>query len=208
MHNPQDIPAAVIRRYRQGDHSAFNAIHQRYARVVYSKALIRLTPVFGPQRAHEHAETVTAEVFMAAWKLRARFDPKRAKLNTWLYAITEKRSIDAIRKDNRARSAMFELKLHTPSDGRSRGVAPNPIPITEVGADYLDRVRDISRERLTRRQRRVLYLHGKKGFSKKETAKKLGIEVRTVELHFKNALDRMREEESFRDCSLLWATSA
>lgn len=44
------------------------------------------------------AEDVVQDVFVAAWKHAARFDPEKGRASTWLYRIAANRCIDARRR--------------------------------------------------------------------------------------------------------------
>lgn len=47
------------------------------------------------------AEDLTANIFEQAWRDRHRYDPERANVSTWLYAIARHRVIDEQRRQGR-----------------------------------------------------------------------------------------------------------
>ena len=84
----------AIRRVLAGDVESFRSLVERYQRPLWS--LVRnLTP-----RDTDH-ESVAQEVFLAAFRRLAWFDPQRAAFSTWLFTIARNRRIDVIRKERR-----------------------------------------------------------------------------------------------------------
>jgi RNA polymerase sigma-70 factor (ECF subfamily) len=83
-----DTERSLVGALHAGDVSAIELLYQRWGRLVYTLALRSLGNV-------ADAEDVTQQVFVAAWQGRAGFDPERAKLSTWLMAITRHKIVDA-----------------------------------------------------------------------------------------------------------------
>ncbi|MDR6972960.1 sigma-70 family RNA polymerase sigma factor [Leifsonia shinshuensis] len=83
-----DTERSLITGLQTGDVNAIERLYQRWGRLVYTLALRSLGDV-------ADAEDVTQQVFVAAWQGRAGFDPERAKLSTWLMAITRHKIVDA-----------------------------------------------------------------------------------------------------------------
>src|SRR6266540_3661654 len=75
-----------------GDEDAVRALYSRFGRAVYTLG-VRLL------HSAEAAEELTQDVFLAAWRKGARFDPNRGRLSTWLMAIAHNMAIDRIRHD-------------------------------------------------------------------------------------------------------------
>ena len=48
--------------------------------------------------AREAAEELTQDVFLAAWRKAARFDPARGRLSTWLMTIAHNLAVDRLRR--------------------------------------------------------------------------------------------------------------
>jgi len=77
---------------RCGGEDAFAEVVRRYGRVVERVAR---------SVAGEAAEDVVQQTFLSAWLARARFDPHRGDLGTWLCGIARNRGIDALRSNRR-----------------------------------------------------------------------------------------------------------
>ena len=86
-----DTERSLIAGLHAGEVDAIERLYQRWGRLVYTLALRSLGDV-------ADAEDVTQQVFVAAWQGRDRFDPERAKLSTWLMAITRHKIVDALLK--------------------------------------------------------------------------------------------------------------
>jgi len=63
-----------------GNEDAVRALYARYARPIFTLGLRLLGSA-------EAAEELTQDVFLAAWRKAARFDPSRGRLSTWLMTI-------------------------------------------------------------------------------------------------------------------------
>jgi RNA polymerase sigma-70 factor, ECF subfamily len=71
----------LIERWRSGDSDAFEALFRQYEKLVFRTAYL----IVGDM---EKARDVLQEVFVAVWKSRHTFDPKKANFTTWLHRIT------------------------------------------------------------------------------------------------------------------------
>jgi len=99
-------------------------------------------------RAHPSAAAdLTQEVFLAAWRARDRFDPRRGPLPAWLVGIAKNKIIDAHRKSVRQVPVMRDNEGSV-VDRLSDDSAPldqlaNRLLITEALATLPDRPRQI-----------------------------------------------------------------
>jgi RNA polymerase sigma-70 factor, ECF subfamily len=84
----------LIRRVRNGDTAALEALYGRYARVVYSFA-VRIVGD-GPT-----AEEILQEAFVRTWKQAGTFRTVRGNFASWLLSITHNLAIDELRKRQR-----------------------------------------------------------------------------------------------------------
>jgi RNA polymerase sigma factor (sigma-70 family) len=86
---------------RDNSQDAFTALVNRHVNLVYSAALRQ---VRSPQLAEEIAQSVFADLARNAGSLaRGGNAPSSGSLTPWLYAVTRRTAIDAIRKESRRR---------------------------------------------------------------------------------------------------------
>src|ERR1035441_3048087 len=84
----------LLRQFaRENSQDAFTEIVRRHVNLVYSAALRQ---VRSPQLAEEVAQSVFADLARNAGKLKPD-----TNLTAWLYAVTRRTAIDAIRKESR-----------------------------------------------------------------------------------------------------------
>ena len=130
------------------------------------------------------AEDLLAETFERALRARRRFDPRRAKEKTWLYAI----ALNALR-DHLRRRAAEERALE-------QATAATPEPDAEAS---LDRVADRellahALEALSAEEREAVALRFGADLTVPEIAKLTGERLTTVEGRVYRALRKLRAE--------------
>ncbi len=81
----------LLLRVASGDQAALAAVIDRHGRGLRLFAARLLGSA-------SDAEDVVQDVFVAAWKHAARFDPARGRASTWLYRIAANRCIDMRRR--------------------------------------------------------------------------------------------------------------
>ena len=82
--------ASLLRLIAQAQIDAFGELYDRYNRLVFSVAYTML----GDQST---AEEVTLDVFVHVWQRAKTYRPERAKVSTWLVAMTRNQAIDVLR---------------------------------------------------------------------------------------------------------------
>jgi len=121
------------------------------------------------------AEDLAQEVFVKLWQALPRYDG-RARLSTWIYAITRNAAISALRSRRRSVSmsdpAVFE-------EVESREAAP------ESGDEAAALWRQV--ETLPERQRQAVILYYQDERTVEEVAEMLGMPVNTVKTHLHRA---------------------
>ncbi len=91
----------LVHRLCRGDIGAFEALYDRYCRLVYSIALRALSDP-------SSAEDVVQEVFFRLWQRGHQFDVERGSFVAWLIGVSRNRAIDERRRQNR------RLRLEAP----------------------------------------------------------------------------------------------
>lgn len=172
-----DAPEHLIARVAADrDREAFGAIFRLFAPKVRSFALRR-------GAAGAQAEEVVQEVMLAVWRRAETFDPTRANLATWIYAIARNRMLDDLRR------ASVPL-LGEDEAGEEAAEEPDH-------EARLDGERDAARLRraladLPPEQSEVIRIAYYEGLSQRDLADRLGLPLGTVKSRTRLALDRLR----------------
>ena len=87
MHEDLDL----MQRVAEGDRTAVADLYDRFGSLVY-----KVARQFLPSQVE--AEDAVQEVFVRLWQTADRYDPRRAKLVTWVMLIARRHLIDRIRR--------------------------------------------------------------------------------------------------------------
>lgn len=164
-------------RLASGDADAVRDVYRRFARPVYSMGL-RMTG------SAETAEELTQDVFVAAWRKAAAYDPARGRLSTWLLTIAHNLAVDRLRREaarpQRSGVQVEELTGHgiTEEDG------------------VLDR--ELVRRAfllLSNAERILLAMAYYRGWTAREIAAHDGIPLGTVKTRMRAALIKLRRAQ-------------
>jgi RNA polymerase sigma-70 factor (ECF subfamily) len=120
------------------------------------------------------AEDVVQDVFVAAWKHAARFDPKKGRASTWLYRIAANRCID----QRRRRSFRAFIGLDTMSD---EPAGDEPAADARLGARQELAIVRGGLAALPERQRMALLLRAVADMDVPEIATVMGVSVGSAE---------------------------
>ncbi len=168
----------LMRRLVTGDEDAIRALYARFGRPVFTMGLRLLG-------SREAAEELTQDVFMAAWRKGARYDPARGRLSTWLMTIAHNMAIDRLR--------------HERGSGRPTVVVLDELtePVTDDEETLIDReTARRSLSMLNPAERMLLtraYFHG---WTAREIAEADGIPLGTVKTRLRTALIKLRRLEA------------
>jgi RNA polymerase sigma-70 factor (ECF subfamily) len=163
----------IAARFIAGDERALVDAYARWSRVVFSLARRTLG-------VEADAEDVTQQVFIAAWRGRAGFDPAKAPLGAWLVGITRRRIADAL--EARSRVRRIEERWAEEVGGETRDV----VDVAErlMIADELEHLDPVPR--------RVMALAFYGELTHSEIADTTGIPLGTVKSHIRRSLGKLR----------------
>lgn len=180
---PLDADQVLMKRFQEGDESAFEVLVHKYQGLVHSLARRYLGS------RYPGVEDVAQQVFIRVFKSKMTYQP-RAKVKTWLYSVTVNACLNEIRRlraeKNRRVSAFTAVfgDEEAPSLGDEKAAAPSaPLETDEVAR----RVR-LAVDRLPDQQRLALLLSRFHGCSYEEVAEALKTTIPAV----KSLLTRAR----------------
>jgi RNA polymerase sigma-70 factor (ECF subfamily) len=168
-----------MQRIASGEENAVEELYDRFSPLIF-KASRQILPT------NAEAEDAVQEVYLRLWQTADRYDPRRAKLVTWVMLITRRHLIDRLRR-----------KSARPSPGKldeSTGIAADLNPSTSRLSD--DESADLLRKRigeLPELQRTVIERAYLQGFTLREVASQLDAPLGTVKSALSRGLNRLRE---------------
>lgn len=158
-----------------GDDRALKDAYDQYGSLVYSIC----------RRSVDDAAAcdITQEVFIAAWRNRARFDPSRGGLGPWLAGITRNKVIDHFRAIGREDRRIEKVK-NTPQPAEPTQQQLEEITLRMLLVDALDELPD--------RARSVVTMAFFEDLTHVEIAARTGIPLGTIKSDIRRSLDRLR----------------
>jgi RNA polymerase sigma-70 factor, ECF subfamily len=164
---------AIIQLIQAGrGQEAFERLVPEYRRRVFGLA-------YGILRDRAAAEDLAQEVFVKLWQALPRYDG-RARLSTWIYAITRNAAVSALRARRRSLSMSDAAVL-----AEVESVAAMP------GAEPADAGLRREVETLPEKQRQAVTLYYMDERSVDEVAEMMGLPVNTVKTHLHRARARL-----------------
>jgi RNA polymerase sigma factor (sigma-70 family) len=166
-----------IHRIAQQDQLALSQLYDRYAQIIYSIAYRSLQSV-------EESEELVMDVFAQVWKSADRYDPTKARVDTWLFMMVRSRVCDRLRSRQRRTKVTDALiafdQVPTISESPSVEIAEQrSILISALGTLPIE-------------QRQVLELSYYGGFSHREIAEQTGLAIGTVKTRIRLGLEKLR----------------
>jgi len=159
------------------DREAFAALFSLYAPRV--KAFMQRQGT-----TSELAEDIAQEVLLTVWRKASFFDPSRAAVSAWIFAIARNLRIDRLRRDQRA-------KLHEVYELVEPEAPPRPDGLLDIG-DRERRVADALAE-LPAEQLQVVKLSFFEGHAHGDIARILEIPLGTVKSRLRLAVGRLSQ---------------
>ncbi|KAM3100168.1 sigma-70 family RNA polymerase sigma factor [Phormidesmis sp. 146-12] len=173
--------ALLLAKVAQKDQAALSQLYDRYARIIHAIAHKSL-------RSTEESEEVVLDVFSQIWRTADRYDPTRARVDTWIFMLVRSRILDRLRSLQRAtKTEMASIEAVQIQSGKS---SVDPIE----DALILER-RDIVSTALSKlpdEQRQVIELAYYKGLSQSEIAAEVGASLGTVKTRVRLGLSKLR----------------
>ncbi len=163
----------IIRQVLNGDTDSFELLVQKYQKPVV-RMIRNIT-----NDAHL-CEDIGQEVFFAAYRKLASFDPARSNFSTWLFTIAKNKSLNALKRKRPISGARMPEKAewHNPGDDLAR---------KEIVAE-LDKVL----QDLPKRQRMAFILAEIEELSYEEIAQIEGVRIGTIKSRIHRAKKKLR----------------
>jgi RNA polymerase sigma-70 factor (ECF subfamily) len=168
-----------------GDDAALRTLYARFGRPVYTMGLRLLG-------SREAAEELTQDVFLAAWRKAARFDPARGRLSTWLMTIAHNLAIDRLRRDTGVTRPTLVLVDQVPD-----AVGNDDTESTLAERDEAFRALQV----LSDGEKRLLVRTYFRGMTAREIAEADGIPLGTVKTRLRTALIKVRKANDVKEPS-------
>ena len=174
--------ASLMRSIAREETRALEELYDRYNRFVFSVALA----VVGDRSV---AEEVTLDVFVQVWRSAATYRAERAKVSTWLAAITRHHAIDVLRWQ---RSRLDQKSLYL-SDLPLQKESDLSDPQEDAEANlHRARIRQAV-ARLPAEQQEALLLAYFKGYSHREISELLEEPLGTIKTRIRLAMQKLRD---------------
>ena len=185
LESSRTIDDSIASRFADGDEEVFREVYDRCGSLVFSFCRRAL----GPERAAD----ATQEVFLAAWRSRARYRVEAGSLPGWLVGIARFKVIDILRSDGRAplpRADDRSVDGAADGDGRSAdGVVGDEMSVAQL-ADRMIIAEAIAS--LPERAQGVVRLAFFSDLTHAQIAERTGIALGTVKSDIRRSLERLR----------------
>ncbi|RYY37742.1 MAG: RNA polymerase sigma-70 factor [Sphingobacteriaceae bacterium] len=166
-----------------GDENAFTLIYQEYSAKVYRLAFKFL-------KDKEQSEEIVQEAFINLWLSREKLDTA-GNLWLYLYVITKRLSLNALRQVNRSASLTGKLLLNIKAEHNETE--------EDILAHDLEQYTDRIIGKLPKQQQLIFRLSRVDGLSHKEIAEQLHISPNTVKNHIVEALKTLKQNLKYSD---------
>jgi RNA polymerase sigma-70 factor (ECF subfamily) len=172
----------LIKLIVQAQSDALHELYDRYNRLVFSVACA----IVGDKSV---AEEITLDVFVQVWKHAATYQPDRAKVSTWLIAITRNHAIDILRwQKSRPESHSLNWDGMSSQDGPA---AHNLEENLELKVQR-ERVRE-ALDQLPEDQREALTLAYFRGYTQSQISEALHQPLGTIKTRIRLAMQKLRK---------------
>lgn len=170
----------LMSRVASGDESAISELYERFGALVFKASRQVLN-------SRAEAEDASQEIFVRLWKTADRFDPRRARLVTWVMLIARRHLIDRLRRKV-ARPEVLGLETENEAGFIPEGSGKEQVAPMEANAALSARIQE-----LPALQREVIERTYLKGFTLREVSEQLNAPLGTVKSALSRGLARLRE---------------
>ena len=168
------LESDCLRRLKQDDERAFDALFRHYSALVYRFAYSYL-------KSRPAAEEIVQECFIKIWEKRAHLRDD-VPLKGYLFTTAHHAVLNELRRDQ------HHLRLH----GQVAATAGPASVANEAEYQEMEALYQAALDRLPPKQREVFVLSRQLGLSYPEIAARQGVSVKTVEAHIMQALKTLR----------------
>lgn len=170
----------LMSRVASGDESAISELYERFGALVFKASRQVLN-------SRAEAEDASQEIFVRLWKTADRFDPRRARLVTWVMLIARRHLIDRLRRKV-ARPEVLGLETENEAGFLPEGSTKEQVAPAESNPALSARIQE-----LPALQREVIERTYLKGFTLREVSEQLNAPLGTVKSALSRGLARLRE---------------
>lgn len=170
----------LFRSLAQGDQSAFDLVHKRFAGLVARQV----------HRAIGHrgdVDDACQNAWVLIWRTAHRFDPSRGSAAAWISMLARRAAIDSLRARPR-----WVLASALSEDGAADTYAPPTLPEAEGESGETSKSLRRAFDRLPQSQQTVLSLACSHGLSARQIAEAQGLPLHLVQRLTARGLDRLR----------------
>ncbi len=100
------IEKEIVKLLLIGDQRAMSLLYKNYADSLYGVILKIISD-------EDLAQDVLQETFIKVWRKAKTYDPKKAKLFTWLYRVAYNTAIDKVRSKTKKDRKKSKLRIQT-----------------------------------------------------------------------------------------------
>ncbi|MCZ6446487.1 MAG: sigma-70 family RNA polymerase sigma factor [Planctomycetota bacterium] len=169
----------LMHRVAAGDEAAVVELYERFSSLVF-KVARQLLPT------RPEAEDAVQKIFVRLWQTADRYDPRRAKLVTWVMLIARRHLIDRIRRNAvRRTTTTYQAEPGTAKTDRGPDYSPQEV---ERNSRLLQQLAGLPELQRVVIERAYLY-----GFTLREVSEQLEAPLGTVKSALSRGLARLRE---------------
>lgn len=180
-HSPDLAERELLARVREGDAAAFELVFTTHYDGMCALAFMLI-------RSRDAAEDIVSNVFRSLWARRHEWEPT-GPVRTYLLTATRNEAINLVRRLRREQGLEERLAREDVVPALS---SPSALPDDVVAARELAESIERATSELPRRCRNVFLLRWREGLKYQEIAERLGISIKTVEMHMTRALKVIR----------------